>query len=95
MAVDVNIIKEVVFSERSTNLSEKENTYTFKVRHNANKIQIKEAVERAFNVKVADVRTLNVHPKRKVDRLRGIAGKTVKYKKAMVKLARDHKIEFA
>jgi len=88
------IIREAVFTERSTNLSEKHNTYTFKVVPHANKLQIKEAVEKAFNVKVAEVRTVNVRPKGKRDRYRGITGKTRHFKKAMVKLEKGHSIEF-
>ncbi|MBI1386856.1 MAG: 50S ribosomal protein L23 [bacterium] len=90
-----DVIQEAVFSERTTTLSEKENTYTFKVHRDANKLQIKDAVETAFNVKVADVRTVNVRPKRKMDRYRGIVGKTRRYKKALVKLAPGSSIEFA
>jgi len=52
-------------------------------------------VEAAFHVKVVDVRIVNVHPKRKVDRQRGIVGRSPGYKKAMVKLAKGYSIEFA
>jgi large subunit ribosomal protein L23 len=89
------VIKEAIFTERTTALSENENTYTFKVHPKANKMQIKEAVEEAFNVKVANVRTVTQKPKNKVDRFRGIVGKTNRVKKAMVKLAHGHTIEFA
>ncbi len=90
-----NVIKNVVFTERSTTLSEEQNIYTFKVNPNANKLQIKEAVEEAFNVKVATVRTLNVRPQTKRDARRGVTGKTRKYKKAMVQLESGHNIDFA
>ena len=89
------VIKEAIFTERTTVLSEKENTYTFKVHPAANKMQIKEAVEEAFKVTVVDVRTITQKPKRRVDRYRGIVGKTNRVKKAMVKLAKGHTIEFA
>jgi len=84
-----------LFTERTTNQAERDNTYTFKVRFDANKLQIKEAIEVAFNVKVEEIRTINVHPKRKLDRYRGITGKTRRYKKAMVKVAKGDSIEFA
>lgn len=90
-----DIVRETIFTERSTVLAEKENTYTFRVLARANKLEIKQAVEAAFNVKVAGVRIVTVHPKRKLDRQRGIVGRSPGYKKAMVKLAKGYSIEFA
>ena len=90
-----DVIRETIFTERSTVLAEKENTYTFRVLPHANKVEVKQAVEAAFHVKVVDVRIVNVHPKRKVDRHRGIVGRSPGYKKAMVKLAKGYSIEFA
>lgn len=87
------IIKEAVFTERSTKLSESKNVYTFKVKPEANKLQIKHAVETAFNVTVVNVHTINVRPKRRVDRFRGIVGKTRRVKKALVRLAPGNHIE--
>jgi len=89
-----DVILEAIFTERTTNLSEKENVYTFRVRNESNKLQIKNAIEMAFNVNVIDVRTVNAHSKKKYDRYRGIFGKTTGYKKALVKLAKGEKIEF-
>ncbi len=88
------VIREAIFTERSTTYSEKENTYTFRVRPDANKIQIKDAIEKSFNVKVENVRTITVHPKKTLDRYRGIVGKKSGYKKALVKLAKGYAIEF-
>ncbi|MGI6454676.1 MAG: 50S ribosomal protein L23 [bacterium] len=90
-----DIIKEAIFTERTTQLSEKEHVYTFRVATNANKVEIKRAIEEAFNVKVVDVRTVNVHSKRKLDRYRGIMGRTKQYKKALVRLAEGQTIQFA
>lgn len=95
MLHNYNIIEGVVFTERSTQNSENNNVYTFKVNPSANKLQIKDAVELAFNVKVANVRTVTVHPKIKNDMRRGVTGKTKKMKKAMVQLQSGHTIEFA
>ena len=89
-----DIIREAVFSERTTVLAEKERTYTFKVPTSANKLEIKKAIEEAFHVKVEDVRTINVRPKKKLDRYRGLYGQTRQFKKAMVKLAKGHEIQF-
>lgn len=87
------IIKEAVFTERSTAMSEKQNVYTFNVVPDANKLQIKEAVETAFEVNVVAVRTLVSKPKRKIDRYRGIAGKSAKVKKALVTVKAGQSIE--
>jgi large subunit ribosomal protein L23 len=94
MKSSYDIIREAVFTERTTQLAEESDIYTFKVTASANKVEIKEAVEIAFNVKVDSVRTINVHPKQKMDRYRGIRGKSTAYKKALVKLVKGHKIEF-
>lgn len=95
MLHNYNVIQGVVFTERSTVQSEENSVYTFKVNPGANKLQIKEAVENAFNVKVDRVRTVTVHPKHKLDMRRGVKGKTKKVKKALVKLQEGHTIEFA
>lgn len=73
-----------VLSEKATALRE-QNKYTFIVAPSATKIQIKEAVRKLFNVKVVDCTTVNVQGK--IKRLRGPAGRTASFKKAIVKLA--------
>ena len=67
------------------------NTYTFSVDIRANKVQIKQAVEKIFNVKVDSVNNINMKPKRK--RVGRYYGKTNKVKKAMVKLSEGSSIE--
>ena len=74
------LIKPVV-SEKTTGLME-ENKYTFKVDKNANKIEIKHAVETIFKVNVTDVKTMNVHGKMK--RQGRFVGLTPSWKKAIV-----------
>ena len=76
------IIKPII-TEKTTNLME-ENKYTFEVDKNANKIEIKHAVESIFKVNVVDVRTLNVKSKPK--RMGKYVGKTSSWKKAIVTL---------
>ncbi len=72
-------------------LKEKENKYTFKCLKSANKVEIKNAVEEIFKVKVLSINTVNVLPKRKrVGRYEGFAPA---YKKAICKLAEGDKIE--
>ena len=84
------IIIRPIVSERSYSAME-ENKYTFEVAKDANKIEIKDAVEEIFGVKVVRVNTLNVKPKTK--RVRYIAGKTRSWKKAIVTVAEGQTIE--
>ena len=85
-----SIIIRPIVSERSYALME-ENKYTFEVARNANKYQIKDAVEELFSVKVVSVNTINVKPKKK--RVRYVAGYTRQRKKAVVTLAEGDSIE--
>ena len=84
------IIIRPIVSERSYSMME-ENKYTFEVHKNANKYQIKDAVEEIFNVKVVRVNTMSVKPKTK--RVRYVAGKTRSWKKAIVTVAEGQSIE--
>ena len=84
-----DIIFAPVITEKSASMEEK-NTYVFKVDVRANKTQIKQAIEKAFGVKVEKINTLNVNPKTK--RVGRYTGKTNSYKKAIVKLAEGHTI---
>ena len=86
-----DIIFAPIITEKSASMEEN-NTYAFKVDVRANKTQIKQAIENAFNVKVENVNTLNVHPKTK--RVGRYTGKTNRYKKAIVKLAEGNTISF-
>ena len=79
------IIDTVRMSEKASLLQENENTYTFKVDRRANKIEIKNAVEKFFKVKVLGVRTCNYAGKAK-RRRRADAGRTASWKKAIVRL---------
>ena len=85
-----DIIYSPVITEKSTALKE-QNVYVFKVAKNANKIQIKDAIESTFKVKVLSVNTLNTKPKKK--RVGRDSGFTKSYKKAIVKLADGSSIE--
>ncbi len=85
------IIRPLV-TEKGVFQSQELNQYTFQVNTQANKTQIKEAVEKLFEVKVARVATQNV--KGKPRRYRFTFGRTKAKKKAIVKLAGDHRIEF-
>lgn len=75
---------------------EKLNRYGFIVDRSANKIQIKTAVEQAYNVTVVAVNTLNYHGKRKSRYTKAglLKGRTNHFKKAYVTLAGEDKIDF-
>ncbi len=85
------VIRRPVTSERNTDLME-QGRYTFEVAPDANKLQIKEAVEKAFEVQVLAVNTLNVHRKRRREKTR-IRGYRPGWKKAIVTLAPGQRIE--
>ena len=72
-------------------LLEGENKYVFRVRKNANKVQIRRAVEAFYGVNAISVRIVNVHPKKR--RLGRIEGKRGGYKKAIVKIKKGEKIQ--
>ena len=86
-----DIIKGMIITEKSTDLAQNANTYTFSVDVKANKTQIKQAIEAIFNVKVESVNTINVHPRKK--RVGRYSGYTNKVKKAIVKLKEGSSIE--
>ena len=86
-----DIIKAPIITEKSANIAADEKTYVFKVDVKANKSQIKDAIEKIFNVKVTAIRTINVKPKkRRVGRYTGL---TTRYKKAIVSLAEGQTID--
>jgi len=85
-----DVIKAPIITEKSSDLA-KNNVIVFSVDVKANKTQIKQAVEKIFNVKVEKVNTVNVKPKKK--RVGRYVGKTNKVKKAIVKLSEGSSIE--
>jgi len=87
----LDVIKAPVVTEKSANLGQEKNVYSFFVDPKSNKTEIKLAIEKIFNVKVVDIKTINVHPKkRRVGRYEGL---TNRRKKAIVKLAPGQTIE--
>jgi len=85
-----DVLLAPVISEKSYGLLD-DNKYTFVVRPDANKTQIKIAVEQVFNVRVLDVNTLNRQGKRK--RTRSGFGRRKSTKRAIVSLAPGDRIE--
>ena len=91
-----DVIRRPLITEKNTLLMEKDQ-YSFEVATEANKIQIREAVEALFNVRVKAVNTLNVKGKKRsraVQRGRGrIAGQEAGWKKAVVTLYPGQRID--
>ena len=84
------IIKPLV-TEKSTHQQATRNSYAFQVNPSANKHQIKDAIERQYNVKVVDVRTMN--RKGKPRRAKFKMTTTSAWKKAIVELDENSRIE--
>jgi large subunit ribosomal protein L23 len=84
------IVKRPIVTEKSTKLSEK-NKYTFEVDRNANKIEIRRAVEELFNVKVVSVNVINEVAKAR--RVGQHSGFQAAVSKAIVTLAEGFKID--
>lgn len=87
-----HIIRRPLITEKGMRNNEEQNTVVFEVAPVANKIQIKQAVEALFQVKVLDVNTLNIRGKKKRVRMR--EGKRPDWKKAYVTLREGDTITF-
>jgi large subunit ribosomal protein L23 len=86
-----DVIRAPVVTERSNDLQESMRTYTFIVATEANKLEIRHAVQSLFNVRVKSVRTANYQGKwRRVGRS---LGRKPAYKKAIVRLAEGDSID--
>ena len=92
MQLERVVRRPLVLTEKGNRLREAENQYLFEVARDANKIQIRKAVETVFKVKVQTVHTLKVRSKPK--RLGAFLGRSRSWKKAIVKLAPGERIEF-
>ena len=77
-----DIILAPIVTEKTAGIQADGKKVAFKVLKSANKVQIKQAVEEAFNVKVTNVNTINVRPKKK--RVGRYTGTTKAYKKAII-----------
>jgi large subunit ribosomal protein L23 len=86
------VLLSPLLTEKGTLLKEKENKVLFKVAKDANKIEIKKAVEEIFKVKVESVRTMNYKGKKK--RLGRFEGMRPSWKKAIVTLKEGEKLDF-
>ena len=90
--IDYGIIRRPLITEKTSIQKEQSNQITFEVDRNANRIEIKRAIENIFKVNVAHIRTMQVKGKTKQ---RGrIIGKRRDWKKAIVTLLPGERIEF-
>ena len=85
------ILRRPLITERASQLQEKSNKHLFEVRRDANKIEIRRAVEEIFQVEVVKVNTTSVHGKMK--RLGRFQGRRSNWKKAIVTLAEGQRID--
>ena len=90
--IQYEIIKRPVITEKTNIQKEQANQISFEVDPRANRIEIKRAVEKIFNVKVSDTHTMNVRGK--VKRRGRILGKRRNWKKVIVTLMPGERIEF-
>ncbi|MFO7556149.1 MAG: 50S ribosomal protein L23 [Desulfobacterales bacterium] len=87
-----DLIKRPLITEKTNIQKESYNQISFEIDRNANRVEVKKAVENIFNVKVASVRTVQV--KGKIKRRGRILGKRKDWKKAIVKLMPGERIDF-
>jgi len=92
MKREYEIITAPVITEKGTFVNETGNQVVFQVRNDANKLEIKHAVERLFKVKVLKVRTANMLGK--IRRVGRSIGRRPNWKKAYVTLAQGQRIDF-
>jgi large subunit ribosomal protein L23 len=90
--IDYDIIRRPIITEKTNIQKELANQVTFEVDPRANRIEVQRAIEKIFNVKVANTRTM--HVRGKVKRRGRILGKRRNWKKAVVTLMPGERIEF-
>ncbi len=87
------VVKQLLVTDKSTAARDASNKYFFEVDRKANKVEITNAVEKLFKVKVIEVRVMHVLGKKK--RMGRTIGQKSSWKKAVVTLAAGNSIEFA
>ena len=92
----MEILKKPILTEKATGLTEKLNRYAFQVDPKANKLQIKDAIQKMYGVTIESVNTLVVSGKVKSRGTKAgvVSGRTPKYKKAIVTLKEGEVIDF-
>ena len=94
MKEPIQVISNIRLTEKASLLGERNNQYVFRVATDANKIEIKQAIEKLFGKKVVRVNTAQYAGKKKRER-RADFGRKAHWKKAVVTLAEGEKIELA
>lgn len=92
----MEILKKPILTEKASALTEKLNRYTFKADHRANKLQIKDAIEKMYGVSIQAINTMVVAGKSKSRNTKGgvVSGNAPKFKKAIVTLKDGETIDF-
>jgi large subunit ribosomal protein L23 len=92
----MEILKKPLLTEKVAQLTEKLNRYTFKVDHRANKIQIKQAIEKMYGVNITAVNTMKYVGKLKSRNTKAgaVSGRAAAYKKAIITLKDGETIDF-
>ena len=99
MSIKSSIILQPILSEKGTTLSETQNKYIFQVEKQSNKLEIKQAIENKFKVKIKKVATLNIRGKKKNMTIRSNGnilrtnGNRASWKKAIVTLQDGYSID--
>ncbi len=91
MKSSADVIKKILLTEKGTRLSEEQNQYLFRVAKEANKVEIKKAVEALFSVRVMAVNTMRRKGKKKRQRTAQY-GTTASWKRAVVTLHKEDSI---
>ena len=91
MTEPTRVIRSLVVTEKAERLRAEQSRYTFRVARTANKIEVREAVERLFKVHVRDVRVMNYLGKMR--RMGRFSGRRPDWKKAVVTLKQGERIE--
>jgi large subunit ribosomal protein L23 len=92
----MDILRKPILTEKASLLTEKLNRYSFKVDPKANKIQIKQEIEKMYNVKISSINTMVVFGKTKNRSTKAgfVSGHAAKYKKAVITLKDGDVIDF-
>ena len=92
----MEILKRPILTEKASELTEKLNRFSFKVDHKANKLEIKQAIEKMYGVNIQAINTIVVYGKLKSRNTKAgvVTGRTPKYKKAIVTLNDGETIDF-
>ena len=92
----MEILKKPLLTEKVAQLTEKLNRYTFKVDHRANKLQIKQAIEKMYGVNITAVNTMKYVGKLKSRNTKAgaVSGRAATYKKAIITLKDGEVIDF-